>query len=289
MPAILLWALLSGIAWADHDLSVRTRKVTQEYPDGDPKEIIYYLDDTEVAKEVFDNNRKATLSGSIPDGAVLEFDKTGNLRKQLDYKGNKRNGRMIEYYENAIVRHEAHYKDDALDGPEKWYDKNGSIEKEIKHKNGKRTGASVPKKTKVEQKVLDALSPNQETKLNDDVMWAWQSDTTKGYFDVKPFPSEFRSKDKTNIFLIFNDSFNFRDAEKIYIELSGREYYGSILGYGRWCFLVQGRMNRLPIVFKAGSGNYRLHIGFFKKEFTSGEEGGTEHTFYELTKDITIN
>jgi hypothetical protein len=285
---ILFWVLSSGIAWADHDMSVRTRKVTQEYPNGDPKEIIYCLDDKEVAKEAFDKNHKAKISGSIPDGPVFEYDKNGNLRKRLDYKGNRRNGQMIWYYKNAIVQYEANYKDDKLDGLERWYDKNGNIEKEINYKNGERKAETVFKKKKIEQKSLDALAPNQETKLDPDVMWAWQNDTTKGYFDVRPFPNEFSSKDKATIFLVFNDSFDYKDVEEIYINLSGKAWYGDTGDYGEWCFLVQGRMNKLPIFIEAVNGEYRLYIGFFKKEFRSGEEGGTNYTFYSLTKDITI-
>ena len=121
-----------------------TKKVTVTFPNSDsPKEITYYQDGKEIAKELFDENRNVIkIIGKIPDGIVKEHLESEKLIIEETYKDGKREGIVKTYYESGKLSEEVTYKDDKREGILKTYYENGQLKEEITYKDGKQEGIS---------------------------------------------------------------------------------------------------------------------------------------------------
>lgn len=127
--------MISNITFAEV-----VKKATKKNDKGFAREVTYYNDDQEVAKEVIDENWKSTLTGKIPDGIVKEYYESGKLYIEWNYKDNKKDGLVKTYYESGKLNGELNYKNGELDGSWKVYYENGALKYEHDYKNGKRNG-----------------------------------------------------------------------------------------------------------------------------------------------------
>ena len=112
-------------------------EITNTYPDGNAKEIIYIYDgDGRVtAREAFDEKGNSKIVGIIPDGVIKEYYKGAKLKSEVIFKDNKRNGIAKEYDESGKMKSELKYKENKLNGLSKYYD-NGKRVKECDYKDG---------------------------------------------------------------------------------------------------------------------------------------------------------
>ncbi|OGF44827.1 MAG: hypothetical protein A2231_12600 [Candidatus Firestonebacteria bacterium RIFOXYA2_FULL_40_8] len=142
-----------------------TRKVTEKYPDGKTKSIVYYNIGKEVATEVVDEKGAMTVKGNIPDGKVLEYDEAGKVTVERTFKGNKRNGWAKYFSKDGLLSYEVNIKDnlsdgagreywedgktvkseetfskDKLNGPKKFFSKDGKLSFEINFVDNKKDG-----------------------------------------------------------------------------------------------------------------------------------------------------
>jgi len=117
--------------------------------EGKLKEIIYYNQGKEIAREIFDgqNNNLSVIpqrTGNMPDGVTKIYYQSGKIKQEFNIKNNKRDGIVKEYNENGQLNFEGIYKDDKLDGQYKIYINNGVYDnyyQEGTYKNGKREGS----------------------------------------------------------------------------------------------------------------------------------------------------
>jgi len=116
------------------------KKTTQKYPDGSTKEIIYFRDKKEIAKEIFDEEGNKNLTGKIPDGMAREYYESGKILGEWSYKDDKRNGLARTYYESGKILGEWNYKEDKSDGLAREYYENGKPKREWNLKDTKLNG-----------------------------------------------------------------------------------------------------------------------------------------------------
>jgi antitoxin component YwqK of YwqJK toxin-antitoxin module len=128
---------------ANTALSDVTRKVVKRYFNNSNREIIYYQNGKETAKEVYsEDGRVKSTTGRIPDGIVKEYYSEGNLMTEWNYKDGLFEGLCKMYYKDGKIMAESNYKNGILNGISKKYYKTGDIESEKNFKNGKLEGAS---------------------------------------------------------------------------------------------------------------------------------------------------
>lgn len=131
----LMMVLLSSVIFAEV-----TRKVVAEYPDGSTKEIIYYDDGKEIAKEIFDKKGNIKKVGKIPNGIVKEYYESWELESQTNFKEGKREGIREVYYESGKLESETNFKEDKREGIRKVYYESGKLQQETNYKNDKLEG-----------------------------------------------------------------------------------------------------------------------------------------------------
>ncbi len=91
---------------------IRVNKATQSF----------YIDGKEVAEQtVAANGATLELLGSIPDGPAREFDENGILRAEAEYKDNKLNGKLLRYNEKAQLISQEQYVKGQLQGEAQYY------------------------------------------------------------------------------------------------------------------------------------------------------------------------
>ena len=73
----------------------------------------------------------------------INYNVEGKLQSKIMYKGGKKNGPAVFYYNNGKKSLEANYKNDELDGKLVRYYSTGDIETEETYKNGLLDGVSV--------------------------------------------------------------------------------------------------------------------------------------------------
>ena len=133
--ALGLIVLMPALILADGEV---TRKITQKYPDEKTKEITFYQDGKEIARELFDEKgNRTTIKGKIPDGVVKGYYENEKLQTEVNYKDDKREGIGKRYYESGELQAETNYKDGKQEGIGKWYYKSGKLDSEENYKDGK--------------------------------------------------------------------------------------------------------------------------------------------------------
>lgn len=112
----------------------------------------FYINGQEVAEETLSSNG-ATLEilGTIPDGEVKEFNENGLVKTEAHYKNNKLNGALLRYEDDGTPLSREEYVAGALQGPAEYFTpvkndvlharctyKNSFLEGErtVTHKNG---------------------------------------------------------------------------------------------------------------------------------------------------------
>ncbi|MBI2967854.1 MAG: toxin-antitoxin system YwqK family antitoxin [Bacteroidetes bacterium] len=104
----------------------QTATVTeQSFPDGKPKTVITYA---------IDDSTKNIRS-------IVEYYPDGNLRFEGEYRGGKKNGIWIYYFQNCNKWSEGSYKNGLADGKFSVWRENGSLRYEGYFSNGKKLGA----------------------------------------------------------------------------------------------------------------------------------------------------
>jgi len=111
-------------------------------PDG-TVEHVFYTDGKEIAKQkVGDDGNIIQTTGTIPDGVVRGYSKSGSLEYECNYRDNKLEGITRTYYESGKLMREWNYKDNKLNGITKWYFENGNLMRQFSYKDGKLEGMS---------------------------------------------------------------------------------------------------------------------------------------------------
>ncbi len=106
---------------ADIVLTVRAREAS-----GIPTAYVLYNGLTEVAQESVDARGTVWLrKGIVPDGAVHEYDVSGNLRTEIMYLHNARNGVMKEFAPDGTLLRTVAYVRDRYHGPSVQFHENG--------------------------------------------------------------------------------------------------------------------------------------------------------------------
>ena len=133
---VLLICLIPAVVFGEV-----VRKATAFHPNDVIKEITYFENDVEKAKEIYDETANLLeIRGSIPDGLVKEFYDDGKLKREYNYKNNKRDGIGKEYDEEGKLWSEWNYKNGEKDGISREYYNNGKLRAENNLKNGKPEG-----------------------------------------------------------------------------------------------------------------------------------------------------
>ena len=140
-----------------------TSAVTKTYPNGKPKEIIYFCEGKQIAKEIINDSNKNRIVRQIPDKLVCEYDEEGNLKAEYYYKNNRHHGKwkiynkgvlsiegkMVNgepngifkhYYPSSILQGKWRYKKGKLEGVCTTYNEDGTIKDLLLFKNGKLIG-----------------------------------------------------------------------------------------------------------------------------------------------------
>ncbi len=82
----------------------------------------FYIDGKEVAEQtVSASGATLELLGDIPDGPAKEFDENGLLRADAEYKNNKLEGMLVRYDEKARPVSREHYVKGQLQGASEYY------------------------------------------------------------------------------------------------------------------------------------------------------------------------
>lgn len=118
-----------------------TRKITQQYERGTTKELTYYDDDREVAKESFnETGRLIEKTGTIPDGVVREYFSNNSPKSEYTFKDNKRNGPMKWYYEvSGKLWYTGNYVNNLREGEFREWAEDGTLKRTIWFRNDKPT------------------------------------------------------------------------------------------------------------------------------------------------------
>jgi len=135
IQVVILAGLLSSAAF-----SGVTGKAVQRYPDGRFKEITYYNDNKETAKEYFEEKGGKVITGKLPDGTARIYFENGALEAEENYRNNKLNGSFKLYYDNGKLKEETSYTEDKKEGQTLSYDENGRLLEEGNYKEGKKDG-----------------------------------------------------------------------------------------------------------------------------------------------------
>lgn len=128
--------------------------------------ITYFCGGEEIAKKVLcDPGIQLVMTGSIPDGKVLEYYWAGTLHRVFTYVDNKAHGHCHTYYPDGPIWMEQNFREGLLDGPTKTFYKSGSIWEECAYKTGKLHGEH---KSYYEDGDLNTLAYFNEGKLDGD-------------------------------------------------------------------------------------------------------------------------
>lgn len=103
--------------------------------------ITYFSGGVEIAKEILcDGGRRLSMTGTIPDGEVLEYHWVGTLHRVFNYANNRAHGMSRTYYPDGAIWMEQHYEKGSLDGPARTFYRSGSIREECTYKEGNLDG-----------------------------------------------------------------------------------------------------------------------------------------------------
>lgn len=82
----------------------------------------FYVNGKEVAEETLSSNG-ATLEilGTIPDGVVKEFGENGLVKTEAHYQNNKLNGELLRFDDDGSVSSREQYADGILQGPAEYF------------------------------------------------------------------------------------------------------------------------------------------------------------------------
>ena len=98
----------------------------------------FYRNGQEVAEETLASNG-ATLEilGNIPDGEVKEFNENGLVKTEAHYKNNKLNGPVLRYSDSGILLSREEYVNGILQGPAEYFTpiKNDMLHAKCTYKN----------------------------------------------------------------------------------------------------------------------------------------------------------
>ena len=103
----------------------------------------FYIDGKEVAEQTLAaNGSTLELLGSIPDGPAREFDENGLLRAEAQYRDNKLEGELVRYDEKGRPLIREHYVKGQLQGPAQYYTytAQGIVKTEAQYKNAQLHG-----------------------------------------------------------------------------------------------------------------------------------------------------
>ena len=129
---VLILVLISVSKWSF--AKEVTIKVTGQYFNGDPSEIVYYADGNKIAKEKFDVKGNVTKTeGQIPDGIAKKYyllpgsPINGTLKAEINLKNGLLNGPMKEYSESGCLKSEINYRNGIRHGETKIYWKDTNV------------------------------------------------------------------------------------------------------------------------------------------------------------------
>ena len=118
-----------------------TVKVYEYDNNGNLTDAVYKVDNQEVAREKL--NKDGTVLkviGTIPDGIVKEYYKSGAVYKEFIYKNGKPEGQCKTYYANKKLNREDTYINGKINGLTKLYDEKGFLKAEINYKDDVQDG-----------------------------------------------------------------------------------------------------------------------------------------------------
>lgn len=72
-----------------------------------------------------------------------EYYPNGNIKSEITFKHDKKNGKAIYYYNNGNINIQCHYKNDNLDGLYKKFNPNGTLIEATHYTDGLKNGSSV--------------------------------------------------------------------------------------------------------------------------------------------------
>ncbi|MDD4178860.1 MAG: FxLYD domain-containing protein [Candidatus Margulisbacteria bacterium] len=138
--ALLLMIIVATIS-SSNSIAEVISEITQKDASGNPQEITFYENNKIIAHKFFDEFGKAKeVAGNIPDGLVSRYYSEGKLELLVQYKGNKRNGKQIVYYENGNIKNDCYLKDDLFDGIQNTYNEYGDLQSTTNYVAGKKNG-----------------------------------------------------------------------------------------------------------------------------------------------------
>lgn len=106
----------------------------------------FYINGKEIAEETLSSNGVTLeILGNIPDGEVKEFNENGLIKTEAHYKNNKLNGPVLRYDDNGTLLSREEYVNGILQGPAEYFTtlKHDTLHAKCTYKNslleGKRT------------------------------------------------------------------------------------------------------------------------------------------------------
>jgi len=104
---------------------------------------IFYRENQEIARQEKNGPGGDIIkeNGQIPDGAVKEYDDSGELAEVI-YKNNRPDGVARGYYKSGSIASELNYKEGKVIGVQKYYYENGKLKSELNQDN--RNSSGVP-------------------------------------------------------------------------------------------------------------------------------------------------
>ncbi|HNQ46754.1 MAG TPA: hypothetical protein PK125_02460 [Syntrophorhabdus sp.] len=155
------------------DYTPEVTRVPTGYNCDGMKIITYFSDGKEIAKEILcDNGLQLVMTGTIPDGTVLEYYWVGTLHRVFTYANNRAHGRSHTFYPDGAIWMEQEFIDGLLHGPMKTFYKGGTIQEECTYKSGRLHGEL---KRYYEDGTLDTLAYFNEGKLDGDYCTYFQN------------------------------------------------------------------------------------------------------------------
>lgn len=103
----------------------------------------FYIKGKEVAEETLSSNGVTLeILGKIPDGEVKEFGENGLVKTEAHYKDNKLNGPVLRYDDNGVLLSKEEYVNGILQGPAEYFTtlKHDTLHAECTYKNAQLSG-----------------------------------------------------------------------------------------------------------------------------------------------------
>ncbi len=134
----------------------------------------------------------------------------------------------------------------------------------------------LAKNKELEEKLLRSLPPNERA---EHPLREWYVRSPEDYFEVRPFATNLRRKEKQDIYLTFADKFDIKKASLLRLQLTEDKQKGFLVV--DYFFKVQQRFNKLTFTVDVPVGDYILGVGFLSTE-------DNKDTFYRLDNKVKV-